>query len=62
VVAFGAFIDLGIKDKGLLHISQISHDFVTDINSVLSVGQTVKVKVIEIDKERKRISLTMKDI
>lgn len=62
VVAFGAFVDIGIKDKGLVHISQISDQYVTDINQHLSVASHVRVKILEIDMERKRISLSMKDI
>ncbi len=60
VVDFGAFVDIGIKEKGLVHISEISTEFVSNIHNILSVGDKVKVKVIDIDKSRKRISLTMK--
>ncbi len=62
VVNFGAFIDLNIKESGLLHISQMSDKYIKDPFEVVHVGDTVKVKIIEIDPVRKRISLTMKDI
>lgn len=62
VTAFGCFVDIGLKVKGLVHISELSNEFVTDINSVVSVNQQVKVKVIDIDKERKRISLSLKNL
>ena len=61
VLAFGAFVDIGIKDKGLVHISEVSNTFVKDINEVLSVGDEVKVKVLSVDKDRGRISLSIKD-
>ncbi len=60
IVAFGAFIDIGIKEKGLLHISEISDQYVKDPGDYLFLGQKIKVSVIHIDFERKRISLTMK--
>lgn len=60
VLAFGAFIDIGIKDKGLVHISEVSNTFVKDINEVLSIGDEVVVKIISIDKDRGRISLSIK--
>ncbi|PKL39870.1 MAG: RNA-binding transcriptional accessory protein [Spirochaetae bacterium HGW-Spirochaetae-1] len=60
VTAFGAFVDVGIKDKGLVHISEISVEYVKDINKVLSVGDRVLVKVIAVDRERGRISLSMR--
>lgn len=59
---FGAFIDIGIKDSALLHISQIVDRFISDPAEVLSLTQKVTVKVLEVDRERKRISVTMKDI
>jgi len=61
VAAFGAFVDLGIKDKGLVHISEVSDEYIEDINSVLSVGDRVSVKVTAIDLERRRISLSIKE-
>ena len=60
VAAFGAFVDLGVHQDGLVHVSQLSHKFVTDAREVVKTGAIVKVKVLEVDVERKRISLTMK--
>lgn len=60
VVKFGAFVDIGLKNDALLHISEISNEFVSDPSKVLSVGQIVKVKIKEIDKERGRVGLTRK--
>ncbi len=60
VAAFGAFIDLGIKENGLVHISEVADEYISDITDVLSVGDSVSVKVIAIDKNRKRISLSIK--
>ncbi|MDB5900965.1 MAG: putative transcriptional accessory protein [Ramlibacter sp.] len=60
VAAFGAFIDLGVHQDGLVHVSQLSHKFVTDAREVVKTGDIVKVKVLEVDPVRKRISLTMK--
>ncbi len=60
IVAFGAFVDIGIKEKGLVHISEISDQFIKNVSDHLSLGQKVKVVVKEIDPARKRISLSMK--
>lgn len=60
VAAFGAFVDLGVHQDGLVHVSQLSHKFVTDAREVVKTGDIVKVKVLEVDTARKRISLTMK--
>jgi uncharacterized protein len=60
VAAFGAFIDLGVHQDGLVHVSQLSHKFVTDAREVVKTGDIVKVKVTEVDVVRKRIALTMK--
>lgn len=60
LTAFGAFVDLGIKENGLLHISEISHQFIKDPSELLHLGQQVRVRIKEIDATRKRISLTMK--
>ncbi|HWL13717.1 MAG TPA: 30S ribosomal protein S1 [Ureibacillus sp.] len=57
---FGAFVDIGGVD-GLVHISQVSHDHVEDVSTVLSEGQAVKVKVLSVDPENERISLSIKD-
>ncbi len=59
VANFGAFVDIGVHQDGLVHISALSNQFVKDPRTVVKTGQIVKVKVIEIDKPRKRISLTM---
>ena len=60
VTHFGAFVDLGVHQDALIHISQLSNEFVKDPNDVVSVGDIVKVKVLEIDIPRKRISVTRK--
>jgi uncharacterized protein len=60
VANFGAFVDIGVHQDGLVHISALSHDFVKDPRDVVKTGQIVKVKVLEVDKPRKRISLTMR--
>lgn len=60
VVKFGAFVDIGLKNDALLHISAISDEFVSDPSKVLSVGQIIKVRIKEIDKERGRVGLTRK--
>jgi uncharacterized protein len=60
VTHFGAFIDLGVHQDALIHISQLSNEFVSDPNDVVSVGDVVKVKVLEVDIPRKRISVTRK--
>jgi uncharacterized protein len=60
VAAFGAFIDLGVHQDGLVHVSQLSHKFVTDAREVVKTGDIVQVRVLEVDAERKRISLSMK--
>lgn len=60
VAQFGAFIDLGVHQDGLVHVSQLSNKFVTDAREVVKTGDIVKVKVLEVDMARKRISLTMK--
>ena len=60
VAQFGAFIDLGVHQDGLVHVSQLSNKFVNDAREVVKTGDIVKVRVLEIDLPRKRISLTMK--
>ncbi len=60
VAQFGAFIDLGVHQDGLVHVSQLAHKFVNDAREVVKTGDIVKVKVLEVDPVRKRISLTMK--
>ncbi|MFM7004871.1 MAG: Tex family protein [Limnohabitans sp.] len=60
VAAFGAFVDLGVHQDGLVHVSQLSNKFITDAREVVKTGDIVKVKVTEVDVARKRIGLTMK--
>ncbi len=60
VVDFGAFVDIGVKNDDLVHVSQLSNKFVKHPMDVVSVGDTVKVRIIGIDKERGKVSLTMK--
>ncbi len=62
VTAFGAFVDIGVHQDGLVHISQLANKFVSDPNTVVTVNQQVKVSVLEVDIPRKRISLSMKTI
>ena len=59
ITAFGCFVDIGIKENGLVHISQLKDGFVSDPSEVVKLHQQVKVKIIEIDMERKRIALSM---
>ena len=60
VAAFGAFVDLGVHQDGLVHVSQMSHKFITDARECVKTGDIVKVKVMEVDVARKRIGLSMK--
>lgn len=60
VTNFGAFVDIGVHQDGLVHVSELSHNFITDPSEVAEVGKQVKVKVIEVDKDRRRISLSIK--
>ena len=60
ITNFGCFVDLGIKEKGLIHVSQLADRFVSDPTTVVSIHQHVRVRVIGVDRERKRIALTMK--
>ena len=62
VVDFGAFVDIGVKQDGLVHISQLSNKFIKHPKEVVKVGDIVKVKIIDVDKDKGRISLSMKDI
>ena len=59
ITAFGCFVDIGIKESGLVHISQLKSGFVSDVNEVVKLHQHVQVKVVEVDEDRKRIQLTM---
>lgn len=60
ITRFGAFVDIGVKQDGLVHVSEISHQYITDPASVLKLNQQVKVKVTEVDIARKRIALSIK--
>ncbi len=60
ITNFGCFVDIGIKEKGLVHISEMADRFISDPTEVVSIHQHVKVKVMSVDKERKRVQLTMK--
>lgn len=62
VIDFGAFVDIGVHQDGLVHISEMSDKFIKHPLDVVSVGDVVKVRVLSVDKERKRIQLSMKDI
>jgi uncharacterized protein len=62
VTAFGAFVDLGVHQDGLVHISQLANRFISDPNTVVQVNQQVKVTVLEVDVPRKRIALSMKAV
>ena len=61
ITNFGVFVDIGVKQDGLVHISQLSHDFVRDPNEVVMLHQEVRVKVLDIDTGRNRIQLSIKD-
>jgi uncharacterized protein len=62
ITNFGAFVDVGVKQDGLVHISQLADRFIRDPNEIVKLHQHVKVKVIEVDIDRKRIQLSMKDL
>ena len=62
ITAFGAFVDIGVKQDGLVHVSQLADRFVKDPNEVVRLQQTVKVRVTEVDMARKRIALSMKGV
>lgn len=59
ITAFGCFVDMGIKESGLVHISQLKEGFVSDVNEVVKLHQHVRVKVTEVDEARKRVQLSM---
>ncbi len=59
VIDFGAFIDIGLKNDGLVHISQISEDYIKHPNEVLNVGDIVKCYVLDINTEKKKVALTL---
>ena len=60
VIDFGVFVDIGVHQDGLVHISQITNRYIKHPSEVLKVGDTVKVRVLSVDTKKKRISLTMK--
>lgn len=62
IMQFGAFIDIGVKQDGLVHVSQIANAFVKDINDFLTIGEEVKVKVTDIDVEKQKIQLSIKEV
>jgi protein Tex len=62
ITNFGAFVDVGVKQDGLVHISQLANRFISDPNEVVQLNQHVKVKVMEVDVARKRIQLSMKEV
>ncbi|MFN8770666.1 MAG: Tex family protein [Neisseriaceae bacterium] len=62
VTNFGAFVDIGVHQDGLVHVSEITDKFIKDPSTVIKTGQIVKVRILSIDKERRRISLTMKEL
>jgi uncharacterized protein len=62
ITKFGAFVDIGIKQDGLVHVSNLSKSYVTDPSTIVKLHQHVMVKVIAVEIERKRIQLSMKDV
>jgi len=62
ITNFGAFVDIGVHQDGLIHVSQLADKYVKDPNTVVKLNQKVRVKVLEIDKDRKRIQLTLKNV
>ncbi len=62
ITAFGAFVNIGIKENALIHISQLADRHVAAVNDVLSIGQKISARIIEIDFERRRIGLSMKNM
>jgi protein Tex len=62
ITNFGAFVDIGVKQDGLVHISQMANRFIKTPGEVVSLQQHVQVKIIELDLTRKRVMLSMKDI
>ncbi len=61
ITNFGAFVDIGIKEYGLIHISELSHKYVKDPHEIVKINQKVNIKIIDVDSDRKRISLSLKE-
>ena len=61
ITNFGAFVDVGVKQDGLVHISHLANKFVKDPNEVVKLNQQVRVKVLEVDAVRKRVALSIKE-
>ena len=61
ITNFGCFVDIGIKESGLIHVSNLSDSFVKDINAIVQLNQQIIVKVLEVDIDRKRIQLALKN-
>jgi uncharacterized protein len=62
ITAFGCFVDIGVHQDGLIHISQLANKFIQNPNEIVSLNQKISVKIIELDVKRKRISLSSKDV
>ena len=62
VIDFGVFVDIGVHQDGLVHISQVSNKFIKHPSEVVAVGDVVKVAVLDVDQKRGRLSLTMKGV
>jgi uncharacterized protein len=62
ITAFGAFVDIGVHQDGLVHISQLANKYVKDPNEVVKLHQHVRVRVVEVDRRRNRISLSMRGL
>ena len=62
VIDFGVFVDIGLKNDGLIHISNLSNNYVKHPSDILSVGDIIKCKVLEINKDKKKVALTLKDM
>ena len=60
ITRFGAFVDVGVKQDGLVHLSQMADRYVSDPTEIVKLNQAVKVKVLEVDAQRKRIAFSMK--
>lgn len=62
ITNFGAFVDIGVHQDGLIHVSQMADKYIKDPNEIVKLNQKVRVKVLEVDKERRRIQLSLKNI